>query len=307
MTLKKQNRRLIYAWGAFSSVVLAFFVGVEVLYRYSPAPPHNYQYRILISDDMNVPEEKPDIDPNVQRPQKKKNLELDLYENTKHGVLPRISPDGMRVLDAYAARSEVARDAKKIKVAIVLGDEKHDDLNKQLEKLKNFKVSFVVPHYLENLQKIVDIIQSKGHEVFIQLPTQNSIPATRKSTVSPFLANTSPEDILLKLDYLLASAKHTIGIANTFPTLLTKSKKDIGTIWAELEKRGLAFLDVEKIEDADHGVVCFSDFMCFDKSITNLSDNRRVLIPLGMLDEFIAAAGDMSLVAVTNGDVNAGV
>lgn len=312
MKIAKRNRSLIYAWGAFATVALAFYVGVEVLHRRSPESNQCYQYRILISSDMNIPEEKPEVT-SAKPTQPKKNMEFELYENTKFGTLPRISPDGMRVLDAYAAHSEIASSAKKIRTAIVLEDEKYDDLPVYLDKLKNFKVSFVVPHYLENLSKIVSLIRNRGHEIFIQLPTQTSIPATRKSTVSPFLANTTPEDILTKLDYLLASTKYVIGIANTSPTLLTKSKKDISVILDELSKRGLAFMTVEKMEDEivlpNHGATCFSDFVQFDKSVNvaNLADSGGVLVPLKMLDDFLASVNETAVVAISDGENNASI
>ncbi|MCR5224961.1 MAG: divergent polysaccharide deacetylase family protein [Alphaproteobacteria bacterium] len=305
----KRSSKLIYAWCVFIIIMAAFFGGVEVYNHFQNAHAQSYQYRILISEDVNAAEEKAEVNDEKSSTQ---DIVSSLYEETKYGMLPKISPDGMRVLDVYkASASTEKKDVEKISTAIIIDDEKYDDFSGVLNKLGQHKVSFIVPHYTNQLQELVKVIRENGHEIFLQLPTQSSISADKKNSVSPFLANSGTDDTVLKLNCLLASTKYVIGLANISSTLLTKSKKDMGTILDELSKRGVSFLDVEKMEEdlisQSQGVVCFSDYAVFDKNlkIDDIKEKNGILVPLKLLDEFLNFAKGKSLVAVTSGLKNA--
>ncbi len=308
----KRNNNLTWAWCVFIIAAVAFIVWVETCHYLNHERAQSYQYRVLISEDMNVADEKAEVS-NEKEEAVKKDPESELYEETKFGILPKISPDGLRVLDAYSAHSDVKKDEKKIKTAIVLEDVAYNDISVYLSKLGKFKVTFIVPHYLPRLKEIVDTIRENGHEVFLQLPTQSSISANHKNSVSPFLANASAEDTILKLNCLLASVKHVIGVANISSTLFTKSKKDMNIVLDELSKRGLAFFDIEKSEEEQgekgRGVVCFSDFEPFDKDfkVEKVAGKNGVLVPIEFLDEFLKVFTNVAPVSVTSEMSNADI
>ena len=136
-----------------------------------------------------------------------------------------------------------------LKLAVLVQDATEESIQNIIARFSDVKVSFIVPHYVVNLGKIAEIIVSSGHEFFIQLPTQSSIPLDKKETVSPFLANASSDEVRDKLYYLMSSTKYAIGIANTCDSLVMKSGKDMEIIAKELSQRGMALLNIE--DDSD--------------------------------------------------------
>lgn len=179
--------------------------------------------------------------------------ENELYEKLPCGYVPKISPDGLRICDVYAAAKDNAlnKDNNALRIGLVILLDATTDQNylsnimRRLEAFENSKVTFVIPHYSKYLAENVQAIIKGGHEFFLQIPTQTSVPSRMQEVVAPFLANMSSEELLSKLHALLASTKYAIGVANTTQTLLTKSTGVMSGIAEELARRGLIFLDLE--------------------------------------------------------------
>ncbi len=236
-----QNR---VRWFVFFGGLIAFVFGVELWHRHVQSKGSVYQCRILIDRDFSIDESSAD--------EGVKSEKISLYVRTKYGVLPRRQSDPSKIFDAYSATVDYEESCSKngyVRLAVLIQNATEENVQGVIAKFPNAKVSFIIPHYTINLSKIAEIIVSSGHEFFIQLPTQSSIPLDKKETVSPFLANASSEEVRDKLYYLMSSAKYAIGIANTCDSLITKSIKDMEIIAKELSQRGMAFLNVE--EDSD--------------------------------------------------------
>ena len=258
MEMRKTNK-LALAWLILIFVILTFLASTKLYDHFQREHSSNYQYRILISQDfkpsVSAAKEKKEIpDELIEKKENNpsenlENSDAELYEQTKFGLVPKISSSGKKVLDVYSGLSKnLPTDIQKIHLAVWLDDFSKinsENFEEQLKKFDENKVTFIVPHYIPDLEKIAEQITKNGHEFFLQLPTQSSIPPEKANDISPLLANASPDETLNKLMYLLASVKHAIGIANTTPTLLTKSKNDMNIILSEINKRGLAFLDLE--------------------------------------------------------------
>ena len=321
MEMRKTNK-LALAWLILIFVILTFLASTKLYDHFQREHSSNYQYRILISKDfkptVSVTKEKKEIPDEVIEEKESKqsenlknfeNLDAELYEQTKFGLVPKISSNGKKVLDVYSGLSKnFPAEIQKIHLAVWLDDFSKlnlENFNEQLEKLGENKVTFIVPHYAPDLEKITEQITKNGHEFFLQLPTQSSIPSEKINDVSPFLANANPDETSDKLMYLLASVKHAVGIANTTPTLLTKSKNDMNIILSEINKRGLAFLDLEPSNEVIRELsqqINFSFVSTFDfiKSKNNKIENNEKLyinnnvlaIHWDDLDDFIADLKD---------------
>lgn len=233
--------KLIKSWCAYIVLVVMFVAGVELYHRHHKDVNAAFKCRISVSKDLIVDA----AEKKEAKPAPKKNEKSDaLYEKTKYGLLPKISMSGKKVFDTFSART----DAKNfVKVAVSLEKESIDDVIKLLSRLGSNKVTFIVPNYIENFKNIVSVILEHGHEIFLQLPTQNSV--TDAQNISPFSANADKKETIDKLLKLLASSTKIIGVANTSSTLLTQSAKDMEVITLELAKRGLAFFDANLPND----------------------------------------------------------
>lgn len=229
-------------WIVFFGGLTAFVAGVEVWHRHVKDKDSVYQCRILIDKDFSIEESSPE--------EEVKSEKISLYTRTRYGVLPRKQSDPSKIFRAYSANPPYLEEGDKyVKLAVVVQNATRESVQNVIAAFPNEKISFVIPYYVMDLNNIAEIIISSGHEFFVQLPTQTSIPADRKETVSPFLANASAEEMQEKLSYLMASVKYAIGIANTSDSLITKSRKDMSIIARELSERGMAFLNIT--DDSD--------------------------------------------------------
>ena len=222
-------------WYIFFGGLATFVIGVEVWHRFSQDGDLVYQCRILIDEDFSVSE--------VSSDEEIKSERISLYTRTQYGILPRKQSDPAKIFNAYSADVKCLGDY--IKLAVLVKDVTEEKIQNIIAHFPNEKVSFIIPHYMNNLNKIAEIIVSSGHEFFIQLPTQSSIPLDKKNRVSPFLANASDDEIREKISYLISSVKYAIGVANTSESLVTKSQKDMEVILQELSQRGMAFLNIK--------------------------------------------------------------
>jgi len=280
----KRNRKLVFAWFIYLTTVLLFVASVEVYHHFQKEHASNYQCRILINRDLIAEPEGKSRDVVVP----KKEVKYDLYEKTSHGYIPRILTGRDSVFNRYSAVSEKSS-KKKLRVAVLIEKENVDlSLN-----LNNQKITFIVPYYLNNLKDIVKTIRDNGHEFFLQIPTQLSIPADRQNSVSPFLANAETEETLDKLFYLIGSTKYALGIANTSSTLLTKSPRDIEAISNTLSQRGLAFLNTEASDDLlrtaseKNKMIYINAKISEDTNISRFQDKDIIMIRFELLDNLI--------------------
>ena len=231
-------------WGIFLGGLVVFVAGVELWHRHVQNKNSVYQCRILIDKDFSIDETVSD--------EGVKSEKISLYVRTKYGVLPRKQSDPLKIFNAYSAAVDCEEDCLKdgyLRLAVLVQNATKENIQSIIARFPDTKISFIVPHYAVGLGKIAEIIISSGHEFFIQLPTQSSIPSDKKETVSPFLANASSDEVRDKLYYLISSAKYAIGIANTSDSLVTKSAKDMEIIAKELSQRGMAFLNIEDDND----------------------------------------------------------
>ncbi|MDR2794708.1 MAG: divergent polysaccharide deacetylase family protein [Holosporaceae bacterium] len=300
-----KNKKLIFAWSSFAIFVVTFLAITKFHHDDRKTSSSGYQYRIFINKDMlcDVNADEIELEEGKNIPENtadsfKKNDDDLFYEKTKYGFLPKISPDGDRVFDVYSAKFP---DTGKKKACLVIYVEAGsvEYLPHAIKILGTSRATFVLPHYLDNVSNVVKMIHDAGHEVFLQIPTQASTAVSPKNEIAPFLANSNSEDTVDKLMHLLAVSKYVIGIANTSPTLLTKSAKDITVILEELSKKGLAFLDLEKTNDilqtlsSDVGVIHANASVVFDsKSVLEISDDsdgKIFFIHLDKLPDFLTA------------------
>ncbi len=222
-------------WYVLFGGLVIFVAGVEIWHRLSQDGDLMYQCRIPIDEDFSVNE--------VNNDEEIRSEKISLYTRTQYGVLPRKQSDPTKIFNAYSADVVCKRDY--VKLAILVKDATEENIQNIIAQLQNSKVTFVIPHYVNNLNRIAEIIISSGNEFFIQLPTQSSIPLDKKNRVSPFLANASDDEIREKISYLISSVKYAIGVANTSESLVTKSQKDMEVILQELSQRGMAFLNIK--------------------------------------------------------------
>jgi polysaccharide deacetylase 2 family uncharacterized protein YibQ len=323
------NRKLVLVWLVFLAIAITFVVVTKISYN-GGERASNYQYRISISKDFaafgaaerksveaknraGVDEADRQVADNPAGEQAhnktdgnktdgnnhdgnvESNARGKCYEPSKFGSIPKISPDGVRVLDVCSASFA---DSTKKKACLSIFAEDSKSCCEAMKKLGNSKATFVLSNHMDNIKGVMKLLEENGHEFFMQIPTHSSVPENKKSIVSPLLANASPEETMNKLLCLLAESGHAIGVANTTPTLLTKSKGDMDAISGELSRRGVAFFDFEKSNGLlkslaeSNGAVYINATVVFDRkspvNISEIFDGAIFVVPADLLEQFLS-------------------
>lgn len=299
--MRKIDIKLIVAWLLFLFAILLFFGLTKIFFKLREDQRFDYEYRIVINDSVLKKQFQEQKNKNIEKKEEVVKIDSDeanyvdleqlLYEKTKYGELPRISPDGFRPCDAFAAEYSIISE-KLIHVVVIVSSGDADLLAESLDSLGNAKVTFILPTYLSDIDNLAKLVVDHGHEFFIQLPTQSSIPISDKHKVSPILANSSFEDITNKFSSFLASTKKYIGIANITPTLLTKSSKDMDFIAEQISSRGLAMLDLEPSNEILTNLAKKNNFYYInieEKFLpeTTKNINKDIVVKLSDLSKFL--------------------
>jgi len=206
----------------------------------TPAIPAN---PAIPGDQANAPEAK-------QQVVNEDGIYPDLGEETKYGIIPRMSSSGRTPFDAYKrvmpdqeATDGQATDAI-AKIAIVvtgMGLNETATLNAIIDLPKNITLAFAP--YSRALKRTIAAARADGHELLLEVPMEpfdypNSDPGPQTLlTGQPARAN------LDRLFWLMARAGGYIGLINNMGARFTSSPSDLGPIMEELGLRGLGFLD----------------------------------------------------------------
>jgi len=197
----------------------------------SPATPAG-------SDQANVPAAK-------EQTINKDGIYPDLGEETKYGIIPRMSSSGRTPFAAYQRTvPDQQANAGKPKIAIVvtgMGLNETATLNAIIDLPKNVTLAFAP--YSRALKRTIAAAQADGHEFLLEVPMEpfdypNSDPGPQTLlSGQPARAN------LDRLFWLMARAGGYIGLINNMGAKFTSSPSDLGPIMEELGLRGLGFLD----------------------------------------------------------------
>jgi len=166
-----------------------------------------------------------------------------LIETTKHGSIPKIGPDGVRPLDAYASPIPVAGNADSMIAIVVTGlGVSATATGEAISKLPAAVTLGFAP-YGSELTRWVTRARSTGHEVLLQIPMEpfdypDNDPGPQTLTVS------APKDQNIdRLHFFLSRSQGYVGVANLMGARFTANDEALSTILAETGKRGLLFLD----------------------------------------------------------------
>ncbi len=167
-----------------------------------------------------------------------------LIEESKHGPIPKIGPDGVRPLDAYASPIPVMAGNADSMIAIVITGlgVSASATGDAIAKLPAAVTLGFVP-YGSELSRWVARARGTGHEVLLQIPMEpfdypDNDPGPRTLT-----ANAPKEENIDRLHFFLSRSQGYVGVANFMGARFTANEDILAAVLAETGKRGLLFLD----------------------------------------------------------------
>lgn len=166
-----------------------------------------------------------------------------LIENSKHGSIPKIGPDGVRPLDAYASPIPVAGNADSMIAIVITGlGVSATGTGDAISKLPSAITLGFVP-YGSELTRWVARARGTGHEVLLQIPMEPFDYPDNDPGPQTLIASAAKDQNIDRLHFFLSRAPGYVGVANFMGARFTANEEALATILTETGRRGLLFLD----------------------------------------------------------------
>ncbi len=176
---------------------------------------------------------------------KQANVDARLLEKTRHGDVPRISPDGARPSTAYARSVKLPpgkTDAPRIAIIVAGLGISSNATNDALTKMPG-AVSFAFTPYDNEIDKLVSRARLDGHEVLLQAPMEPFDYPDNDPGPQTLLTSLSPDQNIDRLQWLMSRFQGFVGIANYMGARFTASDQALNPVLREIAKRGLIYVD----------------------------------------------------------------
>ena len=171
-------------------------------------------------------------------------LDPALAENSRHGPIPRIAPDGSRPSQAYAKAANTAGPQGAPRVAIVIGKlgVNASSLTDAFAKLPA-PVTFAFTPYGTDLDRWVTRARGEGHEVLLQVPMEPFDYPNNDPGPQTLLTSLSPDQNIDRLHWAMSRFGGYVGIANFMGARFSNNEQGVATVLGEASKRGLMYFD----------------------------------------------------------------
>jgi polysaccharide deacetylase 2 family uncharacterized protein YibQ len=187
---------------------------------------------------------KADVRPDT-KPDKKAALDPQLLEESRHGNLPKIAPDGRRPALAYAMPVNVpAGKTDAPRIAVIVGGLgiSASATAEALEKLPG-PVTLAYAPYSTNLDAAAANARARNHEVLLQAPMEPFDYPDNDPGPQTLLTSLSAAQNIDRLQWLMARMQGYVGIASLMGARFTASDQALSPVLKEIARRGLIYVD----------------------------------------------------------------
>jgi len=168
-----------------------------------------------------------------------------LVERTRHGLLPKVGPDGATPAQVYArplGPSPVAKPAGRIAILVGGLGISQSSTSEAIARLPG-PVSLAFAPYGAELEKTVQRARGEGHEVFLQVPMEPFDYPDNDPGPHTLLTGPKGSDNLDRLQWVLGRFSGYVGIVNFLGGRLTADDMALTPLLRELAGRGLMVVD----------------------------------------------------------------
>jgi polysaccharide deacetylase 2 family uncharacterized protein YibQ len=171
-------------------------------------------------------------------------LDSRLMEESPHGPIPRVGPDGARPLDVYSRADGGAAARKGPRIAIVVGGLgiSESATTDSIVKLPG-AVTFAFAPHTADLTRWTAKARDDGHEFLIQLPMEPFDYPDNDPGPQTLLTTLPKEQNIDRLYWFLSRSHGYVGVANFMGARFTANEDALMPVLSELSKRGLLYFD----------------------------------------------------------------
>jgi polysaccharide deacetylase 2 family uncharacterized protein YibQ len=172
-------------------------------------------------------------------------LDQKFLEMSAHGAIPKISPDGVRPVDAFAQPVKALPgkpDAPRIAI-IVSGLGVSDSATADaIAKLPGAVTLGFMP-YGGDVAALAGRARARGHEILLQVPMEPFDYPDNDPGPQTLLTSLTPQQNIDRLYWLMSRFQGYVGIAGAMGGRFTASEPSFAPVLRETAKRGLIFVD----------------------------------------------------------------
>ncbi|MGE3149660.1 MAG: divergent polysaccharide deacetylase family protein [Pseudorhodoplanes sp.] len=176
-------------------------------------------------------------------PKKGASLDQRLFEQSRHGPIPRIAPDGARPSEVYARPAPAASpDAPRVALIVSglgIGARGTADAFARLPK----PVTFALAPYAGDVEHLAERARNDGRETLLQVPMEPFDYPDNDPGPQTLLTSLGAEQNVDRLQWLMARFPGYVGIMNFMGARFTASEQSFAPILRETAKRGLIYID----------------------------------------------------------------
>ncbi len=165
-------------------------------------------------------------------------------ETSRHGAIPRVSPDGKRPLEQYARVDPTLERARGPRIAIVIGGLGIGAAatGNAISKLPP-SVTLAFAPYGTDMPRWAGRARGKGHELLLQLPMEPADYPDNDPGPQTLVSALTTEQNLDRLHWLLSRLQGYVGVMNLMGARFTANEAALSPILRDVAKRGLLYLD----------------------------------------------------------------
>jgi polysaccharide deacetylase 2 family uncharacterized protein YibQ len=168
-----------------------------------------------------------------------------LLETSRHGVIPKIAPDGARPSEIYARppKPQAARPDSP-RIAIVIGGlgVGGSTTNEALAKLPG-EITYAFTPYGVDLERWVSRARREGHEVLLQVGMEPFDFPDNDPGPQTLLTSNTAELNLDRLHWFLSRFQGYVGVTSLMGARFTATEHALLPVLREIGKRGLIYFD----------------------------------------------------------------
>jgi uncharacterized protein len=175
----------------------------------------------------------------------KASLDPKLFETTRHGMIPKIGPDGARAFALYAEKRDVPDNKKDWpRIAVIVGGlgisaSGTADAVAQLPP----PVTFALAPYGVDLEKLADQARAQKHEVLLQVPMEPFDYPDNDPGPQTLLTSLSADQNIDRLYWLMSRFQGYVGMLSYMGGKFTAAEASLSPVLRESAKRGLIYVD----------------------------------------------------------------
>jgi polysaccharide deacetylase 2 family uncharacterized protein YibQ len=172
-------------------------------------------------------------------------IDQKFVENTRHGPIPRIAPDGVRPTEAFARPVKPLAgkpDAPRIAIVVHGLGVSANATSDAVASLPG-AVTLAFAPYGAELQSIIARAREAGHEVLLQVPMEPFDYPDNDPGPQTLLTSLTPEQNVDRLHWLMSRFQGYVGITNEMGARFTASEQAMAPVLRETAKRGLLYVD----------------------------------------------------------------